>query len=245
MIFFDATEGAVVELHRQPARCRHPPDRRALCVRRRYREVRRSSTPTAKSSPVVGRTCGSRSRTRMCSPAGRTARTTRPRKRSTRREAPGSTRTKERSVSGTAYPNPDYDNFSAKPVNYDVGIVELDEAADVTTSAKTSPRWAQPRRSSPAPPTPTTHSSRAPATEFRPSSRTPMEETAVQVHVEDRRGQREGFSQRQPAHVEQPQQEGWPRRLLLRRFRWTRSGEQHQPDHRRRLVRKQRNLPRR
>ena len=42
-------------------------------------------------------------------------------------------------ISGTAYPNPDYDNFSDKPVNYDVGIVELDEAAPVTTFAVLAP----------------------------------------------------------------------------------------------------------
>lgn len=42
-------------------------------------------------------------------------------------------------ISGTAYPNPDYDNFAGFPVNYDVGIVELDEAAPVTTYAVLAP----------------------------------------------------------------------------------------------------------
>jgi hypothetical protein len=36
-------------------------------------------------------------------------------------------------ISGTAYPHPDYDNFSGFPVNHDVGIVELDQDAPVTT----------------------------------------------------------------------------------------------------------------
>lgn len=36
-------------------------------------------------------------------------------------------------ISGTAFPHPDYDNFSGFPVNHDVGIVELDQDAPVTT----------------------------------------------------------------------------------------------------------------
>ena len=42
-------------------------------------------------------------------------------------------------ITGTAHPNPDYDNFSASPLNHDVGIVELDEAAPVTTYAMLAP----------------------------------------------------------------------------------------------------------
>jgi hypothetical protein len=42
-------------------------------------------------------------------------------------------------ISGTAYPHPDYDNFSGFPVNFDVGIVELDEAAPVTTFGVLAP----------------------------------------------------------------------------------------------------------
>ena len=42
-------------------------------------------------------------------------------------------------ISGTAYPHPDYDNFSGFPVNYDVGVVELDEAAPVTTYGELAP----------------------------------------------------------------------------------------------------------
>jgi len=38
-------------------------------------------------------------------------------------------------TTGTAFPSPDYDNFSAAPVNHDVGVVELDEAAPVTSFA--------------------------------------------------------------------------------------------------------------
>ena len=34
---------------------------------------------------------------------------------------------------GTAYPHPDYDDFSGFPVTFDVGVVELDEASTVTT----------------------------------------------------------------------------------------------------------------
>jgi Trypsin len=42
-------------------------------------------------------------------------------------------------ITGTAYPNPDYDDFSASPVNHDVGIVELDEPAPVTRYAMLAP----------------------------------------------------------------------------------------------------------
>lgn len=42
-------------------------------------------------------------------------------------------------ISGTAYPHPDYDNFAAFPVNYDVGVVELDEAAPVSTYGELAP----------------------------------------------------------------------------------------------------------
>lgn len=36
-------------------------------------------------------------------------------------------------IQGTAYPHPEYDNFSGFPTNFDVGIVELNTAAPVTT----------------------------------------------------------------------------------------------------------------
>jgi secreted trypsin-like serine protease len=42
-------------------------------------------------------------------------------------------------VSGTAIPSPDYDNFSGDPVNYDVGVVELDEAVHMATYAELAP----------------------------------------------------------------------------------------------------------
>ena len=42
-------------------------------------------------------------------------------------------------ISGTAYPNPKYDNFSGFPVNYDVGVVELDETAPITTYGELAP----------------------------------------------------------------------------------------------------------
>jgi hypothetical protein len=42
-------------------------------------------------------------------------------------------------ISGTAYPHPDYDNFSGFPVNFDVGVVELDGAAPVTTFGVLAP----------------------------------------------------------------------------------------------------------
>ena len=41
--------------------------------------------------------------------------------------------------SGTAYPHPDYDNFTKFPVNYDVGVVELDQAAPVKTFGELAP----------------------------------------------------------------------------------------------------------
>jgi hypothetical protein len=42
-------------------------------------------------------------------------------------------------IPGTAYPNPKYDNFSGFPVNYDVGVVELDENAPITTFGVLAP----------------------------------------------------------------------------------------------------------
>jgi hypothetical protein len=42
-------------------------------------------------------------------------------------------------IPGTAYPNPKYDNFSGFPVNYDVGVVELDESAPITTFGELAP----------------------------------------------------------------------------------------------------------
>jgi hypothetical protein len=42
-------------------------------------------------------------------------------------------------ISATAYPHPDYDDFSGFPVTYDVGVVELDRAAPVTTYAELAP----------------------------------------------------------------------------------------------------------
>jgi hypothetical protein len=42
-------------------------------------------------------------------------------------------------ISGTAYPHPEYDDFAGFPVNFDVGVVVLDEAAPVTTFAELAP----------------------------------------------------------------------------------------------------------
>ena len=36
-------------------------------------------------------------------------------------------------IQGTAFPHPEYDNFSGFPTNFDVGVVELNTAAPVTT----------------------------------------------------------------------------------------------------------------
>ena len=40
---------------------------------------------------------------------------------------------------GTAYPHPAFDDFDGFPATYDVGVVELDVAADVTTFAELAP----------------------------------------------------------------------------------------------------------
>ena len=40
---------------------------------------------------------------------------------------------------GTAYPNPDYDDFAEFPNNHDVGVVVLDDAAPVTTFGQLAP----------------------------------------------------------------------------------------------------------
>lgn len=42
-------------------------------------------------------------------------------------------------ISGTAYPHPDYDGFSGFPVNYDVGVVQLDAAAPLTSFGELAP----------------------------------------------------------------------------------------------------------
>ena len=42
-------------------------------------------------------------------------------------------------ISGTAYPHPEYDDFSGFPTNFDVGVVELDESAPVTTFGELAP----------------------------------------------------------------------------------------------------------
>jgi Trypsin len=42
-------------------------------------------------------------------------------------------------IRGTAYPDPDYDNFAGFPNNHDVGIVVLDEPAPVTTFGVLAP----------------------------------------------------------------------------------------------------------
>jgi hypothetical protein len=42
-------------------------------------------------------------------------------------------------TSGTAHPNPDYNNFTQFPVNYDVGVVELERAAPVETFGELAP----------------------------------------------------------------------------------------------------------
>jgi hypothetical protein len=42
-------------------------------------------------------------------------------------------------ISGTAHPHPGYDNFARFPVTYDVGVVELDEAAPVRTFGELAP----------------------------------------------------------------------------------------------------------
>ena len=42
-------------------------------------------------------------------------------------------------ISGTAIPHPEYDNFSGFPTNYDVGVVQLDETAPVTTFGELAP----------------------------------------------------------------------------------------------------------
>ena len=40
---------------------------------------------------------------------------------------------------GTAYPNPSYDDFAQFPVNHDVGVVVLDDAAPITTFGELAP----------------------------------------------------------------------------------------------------------
>ena len=42
-------------------------------------------------------------------------------------------------IRGTAYPNPDYDNFANFPQNHDIGIVVLDEPAPVSTFGVLAP----------------------------------------------------------------------------------------------------------
>jgi hypothetical protein len=42
-------------------------------------------------------------------------------------------------TSGTAYPNPEYNDFAEFPNNFDVGVVQLDEPAPVTTFAELAP----------------------------------------------------------------------------------------------------------
>jgi len=42
-------------------------------------------------------------------------------------------------ISGTAYPHEQYDNFSGFPTNYDVGVVELDDDAPITTFGELAP----------------------------------------------------------------------------------------------------------
>jgi Trypsin len=42
-------------------------------------------------------------------------------------------------ITGTAFPSPDYDEFSGFPVNHDVGVVELDGDAPVTTFGVLAP----------------------------------------------------------------------------------------------------------
>jgi Trypsin len=42
-------------------------------------------------------------------------------------------------IKGTAYPNPDYDDFADFPNNHDVGVVVLDEAASVHTFGELAP----------------------------------------------------------------------------------------------------------
>lgn len=42
-------------------------------------------------------------------------------------------------ISGTAYPHPDYDNFSGFPVNHDVGVVQLDEDDPMDTYGVLAP----------------------------------------------------------------------------------------------------------
>lgn len=42
-------------------------------------------------------------------------------------------------TTGTAYPHPDYDNFSGFPVNYDVGVVELDAGVPLGTYGVLAP----------------------------------------------------------------------------------------------------------
>ena len=42
-------------------------------------------------------------------------------------------------VGGTAYPDPDYDNFSGFPANFDLGIVKLDEPVSQTTYGQLAP----------------------------------------------------------------------------------------------------------
>jgi len=42
-------------------------------------------------------------------------------------------------ITGTAYPHPKYDDFSGFPVNYDVGVVELDYDAPITTYGQLAP----------------------------------------------------------------------------------------------------------
>jgi hypothetical protein len=42
-------------------------------------------------------------------------------------------------IGGTAFPHPDYDNFSAFPVNFDVGIVELESGVTLGTYGMLAP----------------------------------------------------------------------------------------------------------
>ena len=114
-------------------------------------------------------------------------------------------------IPGTAYPHPEYDDFSGFPVNYDVGVVQLDADAPVTTFGELAPLG--------------TAEDLAGATGRNRNNALvenvgygiqsvqpkPMDvDDPLQVDLAHRRDQRQHRQCRQPSHPEQPERRGRP-----------------------------------
>ena len=119
-------------------------------------------------------------------------------------------------VQGTAFPNPDYDNFADFPANHDVGVVVLDDSVSMDTYGVLADLGTIDAAGGVSQePEPGAHRDgrlRDPVGPAEAAGR----RHPLQVDVADRGGDRQHLAWRQRPHAQQPERCRRPRRFVLR-----------------------------